>query len=103
MTREEAIRLLDPKTTADALADIEYYAGLSGKEACIKAIEDACVLAVEALKKQIPKKPIHICVDGIRYIDSYRCPNCQGAFTGTGIARYCHHCGQDIDWEADKQ
>lgn len=57
MTIEEAIRLLDPKTTREALAEIEYYGGFSGDVACVAAIEDACMLAVEALKMQIPKNP----------------------------------------------
>lgn len=35
---------------------------------------------------------------GIRYTDSYRCPNCGGNFTGTGIADFCYHCGQRLDW-----
>lgn len=35
---------------------------------------------------------------GIRYTDSYRCPNCSGNFTGTGIADFCYHCGQRLDW-----
>lgn len=52
MTNKEAIMLLNPKTTASALAEIEYYNGFKGKEACIKAIEDACRLAIEALEKQ---------------------------------------------------
>ena len=52
MTIKEAIMLLNPKTTASALAEIEYYNGFSGKEACIEAIEDACRLAIEALEKQ---------------------------------------------------
>lgn len=52
MTNKEAIKLLDPSTTVEALAEIEYYNGFSGREACIKAIEDACVLAVEDLEKQ---------------------------------------------------
>ncbi|MGN1187127.1 MAG: DUF551 domain-containing protein [Lachnospiraceae bacterium] len=52
MTKEEAIRLLDPQTTREALAEIEYYAGFNGKDACIKAIEDACILAIDALEKQ---------------------------------------------------
>ena len=51
MTNEEAIMLLNPSTTASALAEIEYYHGFHGQEACIKAIEDACILAVEALEK----------------------------------------------------
>lgn len=35
---------------------------------------------------------------GIRYTDSYRCPNCGGNFTGTGVADFCYHCGQRLDW-----
>ena len=51
MTNEEAIMLLNPITKALALAEIEYYHGFRGQEACIKAIEDAHILAVEALEK----------------------------------------------------
>lgn len=51
MTNKEAIMLLNPITKALALAKIEYYHGFRGQEACIKAIEDACILAVEALEK----------------------------------------------------
>lgn len=51
MKNKEAIMLLNPSTTASALAEIEYYHGFRGQEACIKAIEDACILAVEALGK----------------------------------------------------
>ena len=47
MTKEEAIRILDPAT---ALWAIEYYAGFKGKEAKIAAVEEACRMAVEALK-----------------------------------------------------
>ena len=59
--------------------------------------------AIEALEKQVPKKPIYVEDDGIRYTDSYRCPNCQGAFAGTGIACYCYHCGQAIDWSEEDE
>lgn len=51
MTNKEAIMLLNPITKALALAEIKYYHGFRGQEACIKAKEDACILAVEALKK----------------------------------------------------
>ena len=43
MTIEEACRLLDPATTAEELAKIEYYHGFSGK----KAIDEACTILVE--------------------------------------------------------
>ena len=36
---------------------------------------------------------------GIRYTSDYRCPSCGGTFTGTGIADYCYHCGQRLDWK----
>lgn len=52
MTREEAIRILDPETTREALAEIEYYNGFSGKAAAVQAVTDACVLAVTALREQ---------------------------------------------------
>lgn len=52
MTREEAIRILAPETTGQALAEIEYYNGFSGKTAAVQAVLDACVLAVAALREQ---------------------------------------------------
>lgn len=52
MTREEAIRILDPETTEESLAKIEYYNGFSGKTAAVQAVSDACVLAVAALREQ---------------------------------------------------
>lgn len=50
MTREEAIRILDPDTTWEAISKFEYYAGLRGEEAVRKAVDDACVLAVATLR-----------------------------------------------------
>ena len=52
MTREEAIRVLDPETRLEALAEIEYYGGFRGEEAVSKAVDDACTLAVAALRAQ---------------------------------------------------
>jgi len=57
MTLEEAIRLLDPKTSGEAIAEIEYYNGFRGKVAAMQAITDACEIAVEAMRKQLPVKP----------------------------------------------
>lgn len=98
MTIEEAIRLLDPETTREAIAEIEYYNGFSGKAAAIGAIVDASVLAVEALRKQIPKKPVKSDRENVRYSLVYDCPGCGRSFSGTGIADYCYHCGQALIW-----
>ena len=104
MTIKEAIMLLNPKTTASALAEIEYYNGFSGKEACIEAIEEACRLAIEALEKQVPKKPIE-------YEDTYYgCPTCGNVammkwekYPDIPMSKiyglpYCLECGQRLDW-----
>lgn len=52
----------------------------------------------KALEKQIPKKPILADEQTARYITTYVCPACSMRFTGTGIASYCYHCGQKLDW-----
>ena len=52
----------------------------------------------QAIEKQKPKKPIKA-QEHIRYAMCYVCPNCGKTFSGTGIANYCYHCGQRLDWE----
>lgn len=56
MTKEQAIRLLHPDTTREALAEIEYYGGFRGRRAAIMAIDDACLIACDALKREIMKE-----------------------------------------------
>lgn len=57
-------------------------------------------IAISAIEKQIQKKPKKTNDEtGIRYTDSYRCPNCGRSFSGTGIASFCYHCGQALRWE----
>ncbi len=60
MNREEAIRILDPETTGEALAEIEYYGGFRGKMAAVQAVSDACVLAVAALREQEQRRWIPV-------------------------------------------
>lgn len=52
MTREEAIRILDPETAVEELLKIEYYGGFGGRTKAAQAVSDACILAVEALREQ---------------------------------------------------
>ena len=111
MTIKEAIMLLNPKTTALALAEIEYYNGFSGKEACIEGIEDACRLAIEALEKQVPKRTTYIHLN-TRYThwgrvrhDQFRCCNCglTKEFVDGHASQYkfCPQCGLEIDWSEE--
>lgn len=50
-------------------------------------------------KRDTAKVPIKDFDSGIRYTDDYICPNCRKHFTGTGIAKFCYHCGQKLKWE----
>lgn len=60
MTREEAIRILDPETTVEAISEIEYYGGFNGETAAVQAVSDACVLAVGALREQEQRRWIPV-------------------------------------------
>lgn len=49
LTYNEARKILHPNTTLTALAEIEYYAGFNGEEAKRKMVDEACLVACEAL------------------------------------------------------
>lgn len=58
--------------------------------ACSIAMEEAIDVAIQALEKQIPKKPkfktrFHIC------------PVCEAPT----VSDYCSRCGQALDWEGN--
>lgn len=76
MTYEEARKILHPDTTLQALAEIEYYAGFGGQEAKIKAVEEACSIACEALDVIIKnnQKPIEKMITVGCLLKKY--PNC---------------------------
>ena len=52
MTREEAIRILDPETMGETLAEIKYYGGFRGRMKAAQALYDACILAISAIREQ---------------------------------------------------
>lgn len=52
MTKEQAARILDPKTREDALAEIEYYGGFRGEEAVKAAMNEACRIAAAELRNK---------------------------------------------------
>ena len=59
-------------------------------------------MAIEALEKQIPKKPVLEKTKGIVGIDMWHCPVCDGEIISDwnrDIANpYCHLCGQRLNW-----
>ena len=56
MTINQAIRILDPETTAEALGEIEYYGGLLGREKMVAACDEACRIAVRIMKKYLEEQ-----------------------------------------------
>lgn len=85
MTSEEAIKVLRV-----ILDPYDYPFGEKSK--CYQYDLEAINKAIEALKKQIPKKPY----------DTVHCPLCKIEVelqpVDTEQVTYCLHCGQAIDW-----
>ena len=86
MTESEAIKILQ----RDLQIQLENKALPDG----IEAIQ----IAIQALEKQIPKKPVKSENQVARYVNTYYCPICNLGITGTNIAKWCYHCGQKLDW-----
>ena len=60
-------------------------------------------LALEALEKQVPKKPIiRKTEDYFGYVEYIICPNCEKVDFGYERPCFCHHCGQALNWEVSE-
>ena len=101
MTASEAI---------EKLKNMRLYMQIEDKNNDCKFTEDdykANEMAIQALEKQIPKKPTPI--DYEKYMDtvknalflkgSYWCPNCNHVVK---CGTYCSDCGQKLDWSDDE-
>ena len=88
MTSEEAITTLEL-----AISEVEWNYPLD--------ISVALETAMEALKKQIPRKPIldTIFPSGVKW---WRCPVCAQNNIETND-RLCYRCGQALDWESEEE
>ena len=86
MTNSEAIKILESIDNADEMDE----------ELC-----QAYNMAIEALEKQIPKKPDYegdAYYDGEIVIDTWICPNCEKDYeVDYDDYDYCPYCGQHID------
>ena len=87
-------------TYQDALKTVkEHIAGADYVESeyidCVK--RETMIASMNALEKQIPRKPIKDEKQVMRYTTVYVCPSCGGVFSGT-LSQYCYHCGQALDW-----
>lgn len=83
MTLEETITTLEL-----AISEIEWNYPLD--------ISIALETAIEALKKQIPRKPIldTIFPSGVKW---WTCPVCMQKYIEMN-ERFCHNCGQALEW-----
>ena len=96
-------------TESEAIEELKYDCNELGKAipcdtswGC--SFENAYGMAIEALEKQISKKPTPI--DYEKYIDvidnarflrgAYWCPNCKHVVKS---GSFCKDCGQKLDWE----
>ena len=57
-------------------------------------------LAISALEKQIPKKPIEV-IDEKRWED-WACPECRTLIEGGSVMLHCWNCGQKLDWSVEE-
>ena len=80
MTRDEAIKFAKENILAYTSEMAEFKA-----------------LAIEALEKQVQKKPIKSDRE-IRYCEVWKCPSC-GFEWSSRVVDYCYRCGQRIDWQ----
>lgn len=73
---------------------------ISSSIASIGEETDYTEVAIEALEKQIPKKPNNIKFlfdfSGDYYTNRGDCPNCGEELFRS--SRYCNKCGQALDW-----
>lgn len=102
MTYEEAKRILHPDTTWEALAEIGFLAGFKSKEKVQEEVDEACLVACEALEKQIPMKPT--CLNRTQHFencDVVLCPRCKKRLKMKSKGKYCDKCGGALDWSDD--
>ena len=91
-------------TVSEAIKEVRFNMstiGLNNKTA--KRVSEAKKIAIQALEKQIPKKPVKSENQVVRYANTYYCPICNLGITGTNIAKWCYHCGQKLDWSEESE
>ena len=100
MTYEEAISILAKDRALCLFNPLTGDVGPLNEDCRMGA--EAMNLAIDALVKQIPKKPLHM-------HKNYYCPICKedgwmlwDDAVPNDMDKYCGKCGQAIDWEMSK-
>ena len=96
---------MDEKKVREAIEDFKKLAELlQNKES---AAVEHCNIAIEALEKQLPKKPTYegdgYASDGTFIWDEWLCAHCGSRYeVDYDDYGYCPNCGQRIDWEEEE-
>lgn len=112
MTESEVIKICNTIIFASSLSNPQGTTLNTTKE----ELAEAMGMAIQALEKYIPKKPVHDgCFDsegmwhewnGINGRPYDLCPNCNTnlccEMNYDNKPKYCKHCGQKLDW-SDKE
>ena len=112
MTESEVIKICNTIIFASSLSNPQGTTLNTTKE----ELAEAMGMAIQALEKYIPKKPVHDgCFDsegmwhewnGIDGRPYDLCPNCNTnlccEMNYDNKPKYCKHCGQKLDW-SDKE
>ena len=108
MTYEQAIEILkDAKMYVYVIEVLEVDKALDDpNQKCMESLE----MAIDTLKKQIPKKVIYTAdgyADGHLCYDYAKCPTCGNDEYEEGINNwgepYCPKCGQALDWSMETE
>ena len=91
-------------TNEEAIKNINALNAVCGQKGLYDAeFESALALAIDALEKQVPKKPIiRKTEDYFGYVKYILCPNCEKVDFGYERPCFCKLCGQAIDWEENE-
>lgn len=92
MTVEQAIAVLDPETSRAALHGYQYYGGFCGKEARLKACEQACRIAAAVMRKEVSRQRL----EADKHCRECICPSCErfqkdSCLEGDGLCEKCDH------------
>lgn len=93
MTESEAIKICNTIGFATSFSNPQGIPLNTTKEELIEAMK----MAISALEKQIPKKPLQ---KSYMVKGAVICPKCE--FVALTVDDYCSHCGQHLDW-SDKE
>ena len=90
-------------TESEAKKEIEHNVFCNTDSFEMTISKECYKTIINALEKQIPKKPVKSENQVVRYANTYYCPICNLGITGTNIAKWCYHCGQKLDWSEESE